>query len=259
MCPHCRAFITTSDKVCPYCNENVGPRAVERRNAGEMLAGFIPSARFVTVVLVMVNIALYIGDQLNPTRPIARAGAESGILIMTYGQWYRLFTAGYLHGGLLHVLMNMWAMFDLSAQVEEIYGPSRLFVFYTVASVAGFYFSMRWNPLVGSLGASAALFGLIGAMIALGVRNRNAAGSAIRAVYVRWAIYGLLFGLLPGVDNRAHIGGLAAGFAIAYVSGTPGRVRSPGEQAWKVAAGACLLLTGYAFFQLYLHLGESAV
>ena len=62
------------------------------------------------------------------------------------------------------------------------------------------------------MGASAGLFGLIGAMIALGVTHRSAVGDAIRGLYVRWAIYGLLFGLLPGlhVDNAAHIGGLAA-------------------------------------------------
>ncbi len=259
MCPHCRAFITSNDRVCPYCGEPVGPRAIERRNAGETLVGFIPNGRFVTVIIVLVNLVLFAGQQLNAGVLLSRAGIESAALILGYHQWYRLITAGYLHGGFLHVLMNMWVLFDLGAQVEEVYGPARLFCFYTVATAAGFYCSAHFHPLVNSLGASAGLFGLIGCMIALGVRNRNAAGAAVRAVYIRWAIYGLLFGLLPGVDNTAHLGGLAAGFAIGYLAGMPGPVRSSGEQAWRVAAGACLLITGYCFYQMYLHIGAIGV
>ena len=259
MCPQCRAFITNQDRVCPYCNEPVGPRAIERRNAGEVLVGFIPSARFVTVLIILVNLVLFAGEQLNAGRLLINAGAESGVLIIGYHQWYRLLTAGYLHEGWLHILMNMWVMFDLGAQVEEVYGPTRLFVLYTIATGVGFYCSAHFHPLAPSLGASAGLFGLIGAMIALGVRNRNAAGAAIRGLYVRWAIYGLLFGLLPGVDNTAHLGGLAGGFVGAYLAGMPGPIRSTLEQGWRAAAGACLLLSGYCFYQMYLHIGALGV
>jgi hypothetical protein len=77
-------------------------------------------------------------------------------------------------------------------------------------------------------------------------------GQAIRAHYVRWAIYGLLFGLLPGISNTAHVGGLAAGFGVAYLAGTPMLVQdSPKENFWRVAAGICVLLTLFSFFQLY--------
>jgi hypothetical protein len=77
-------------------------------------------------------------------------------------------------------------------------------------------------------------------------------GKAIRAHYVRWAIYGLLFGLLPGISNAAHIGGLAAGFGLSYLSGTPLlRQDSEVETTWRAAAGVCVLLTLFSFFQLY--------
>lgn len=254
MCPHCRAFITSSDRVCPYCGEPVGQRAVDRRNAGEMLVGFIPNARFVTVTIVMVNLALFAGELLSSGNALVGAGAESGMLVFGYRQWYRLITAGYLHYNLLHIGMNMWALFDLGAQVEEIYGPARLFIFFTLTSIAGFLLSAYLSPLNPSVGASAGLFGLIGAMIAFGVRNQNSMGRAIRGVYVRWAIYGLLFGLLPGVNNTAHLGGLAAGFAIAFIAGTSGAVRSTAEQGWRAGAAACLLLTAYSFYQLYRHI-----
>jgi len=84
---------------------------------------------------------------------------------------------------------------------------------YFLSSVFGFLASTWWSPSV-SMGASAALFGLIGAMIALGVRHKTSLGSHIRAQYVRWAIYGLIFGLLPGIDNAAHIGGLLTGLGL---------------------------------------------
>ena len=82
------------------------------------------------------------------------------------------------------------------------------------------------SPAV-SIGASAGLCGLIGAMIALGTRYRSA-GAAIRRQYIHWMIYLLIFGLIiPNVDNSAHLGGLAGGFVLAYVAGTPGSPRRP--------------------------------
>ena len=91
-------------------------------------------------------------------------------------------------------------------------------------------------------------------MIALGVSNRNAAGDAIRGLYLRWAVYGLLFGLLPGlrVDNAAHIGGLAAGVGVAWLAGTPPHLDEHRRTALARGVLACLLLTGLSFVQWYL-------
>jgi rhomboid protease GluP len=168
------------------------------------------------------------------------------------GQWWRLVTAGFLHGDVLHILMNSWVLFDLGAQVEEVYGPSRMLAIYFLSSVAGFYASAVWSPAV-SVGASAALFGLIGAMIAVGVRHRTPMGAAIRGMYLRWALYGLVFGLVfSRIDNAAHVGGLAAGFGIGYVAETPGLVEGAKEVAWRVASWVCILLTGASFLKMYL-------
>ncbi len=166
------------------------------------------------------------------------------------GQWWRLITAGFLHGGLLHILMNSWVLFDLGAQVEEAYGTSRYLVFYFVATVTGFLASYYWSASL-SIGASAGIFGLIGAMIAMGLRDRSAYGAAVRGLYVRWAIYGLLMGLLPffAIDNAAHIGGLAGGFAVAYVAGTPGFSQAQ-ERVWQVLAGFAVAITAYSFIEM---------
>jgi len=220
MCPHCRAFITNKDKICPYCNEQVGPRAIDRRSPADFLGGLIPHARFNTIVILLANFGLYLVSTLYSMRAgggggfsgidgatLFAFGAKFGAAIAA-GQWWRLVTAGFLHGGLLHILMNSWVLFDLAPQVEEMFGASRMWVIYFVSSVGGFYLSNLWNPRSLSVGASAALCGLIGAMIALGVTHHSAAmGAAIRSTYMRWAIYILIFSFLPGVDMAAHIGG----------------------------------------------------
>ncbi|HXM44241.1 MAG TPA: rhomboid family intramembrane serine protease [Bryobacteraceae bacterium] len=266
MCPNCRAFITTHDKVCPYCNERVGPRAVERRDPGAILGGFIPHARFVTMIILTINVGLYLATVVFSQRngqgsffsvdgqTLFAFGAKLRAAIINYGQWWRLVTAGFLHGGLMHIGMNSWVLFDLGAQVEDVYGASRLIVLYFLATVFGFLLSTFWTAAL-SLGASAGIMGLLGAMIALGVRNRHSsAGVAMRGMYVRWAVYIFIFGLLPGlnIDNAAHLGGLAAGFCIAYLAGTPRIETAWSERLWRGAAAACVLITAACFLKMYL-------
>jgi len=267
MCPHCRAFITSHDKVCPYCNERVGQRAVERRDPGAILGGFIPHARFVTMIILTINCGLYLATVVFSQRngqgggflgvdgqTLYAFGAKYRAAILGYGQWWRLVTAGFLHGGLLHIGMNSWVLFDLGAQVEDVYGASRLIVIYFLANAFGFLLSTFWTSAL-SVGASAGIMGLLGAMIALGIRNRHSqAGAALRGMYVRWAIYVFIFGLLPGlnIDNAAHLGGLAAGFGVAWLAGTPRILTAWSERLWMVAAAACVVITAACFLKMYL-------
>jgi rhomboid protease GluP len=247
MCPHCRAFITTNDRICPYCNEKVGQRAIDRRNPSPIL-GLIPHAQFVTAIILLINIGIYIGTSLNPT--LFEAGAKARPEIRD-GQWWRLVTAGFLHGGLLHIGMNSWVLFDVGGQVEQVYGASRMLVIYFLSTIAGFYLSYIWTPNP-SVGASAAIMGLIGAMIALSLHHRNEMTAAIRSTYIRWVIYMLLIGfLLRGIDNAAHVGGLAAGFVVAYLAGLPRWEDSAAEQAWRIASYVCIGLTAFCFFEMY--------
>jgi rhomboid protease GluP len=268
MCPNCRAFITTRDRVCPYCEAQVGPRAADFRNPSDV-AGLIPHARFTTVVILLINFGLYVATALFSIKQgnsdawlgvdgltLLRFGAKYTPIVFA-GDWWRLVTAGFLHGGLLHILMNSWVLFDLGTQVEEFYGTARYLVFYVIATMGGFLASCYWNPAI-SIGASAGIFGLIGAMIAVGVTHQSSLGLAIRGLYIRWAIYGLIFGLLPGlaIDNAAHIGGLVAGFAVAYVAGLP-RPGSLKDRFWGYAGWAAVLLTIYCFYQMYVTFSRS--
>src|ERR1700730_998586 len=160
MCPGCRAFINGSDRVCPYCEAPVGARAIDRRMPGEILGGLIPHARFTTALILLINGGLYLATTLYSMR----AGNESALMgidartlfefgaksreAIFLGQWWRLVTAGFLHGGILHILMNSWALFDLGAQVEEVYGTSRLVVLYFVSTVFGYILSVWWTPVI---------------------------------------------------------------------------------------------------------------
>lgn len=271
MCPHCRAFITTSDRVCPYCNTEVGPRAIDRRAPKDILGGFIPHARFTTSIILLLNFGIFAATVLysmGQGNGDALMGLDGHTLVefgakiregLQIGQWWRLVTAGFLHGGIFHILMNSWVLFDLGAQVEEIYGAPRMLVIYFMGTVFGFYASAVWSASI-SVGASAGIFGLIGAMIALGVRHHgHPMGAAIRGLYIRWAVYGLAMGLIPGlhVDNAAHIGGLVAGFGVAYIAGTPKLVDTWSERFWRVASYGAVGLTALSFFEMYLWLTNS--
>jgi rhomboid protease GluP len=249
MCPHCRAFITTDDKTCPYCNEKVGQRAIDRRSPSPILGGLIPHAQFTTVIILLINAGIFIATYLNMT--LLEAGGSFRAAIRA-GQFWRLVTAGFFHGGILHIGMNSWVLFDVGSQVEEVYGASRMLVIYFVGTALGFYLSSVWQAGL-SVGSSAGIMGLIGAMIALSLHHRSAVTEALRGQYIRWVIYMLLIGLLPGlhIDNAAHVGGLAGGFGMAYLTGLPRWEGSPQDRIWRIVSYACMLVTAYCFFEMY--------
>lgn len=270
MCPNCRAFVTTSDRVCPYCDVKLGPRAVDRRMPGDLLGGLIPAARFTTVVILLINFGLYLVTAVysiqngNPSgfmspsfEALVLFGGKHPVAIFQYGQWWRLVTAGFLHGGLIHILMNSWVLFDLGTTAEQFFGTHRMLVIYFVSTVTGFLASSFWSASV-SIGASAALMGLVGAMIAFGIQDKTGMGSAIKTMAIRWAIYMLLFGfILSGlVDNAAHIGGLAGGFVTAYIAGTPRLVADVREKFWRYASYACIATTAACFVAMYREFGR---
>jgi rhomboid protease GluP len=237
----------------------VGPRAIDRRAPADI--GGIPASRFTTVVLLLINAGLYIATALFSMNVFGRGGFSNidatTLLVfgakdparIAAGEWWRLITAGFLHGGIMHILMNSWVIFDLGAAAEEAYGTARYLVLYFLATIGGFLASSWWSPAL-SVGASAPLFGLLGAMIALGVRYRHTAlGSAMRSHYTQWAIWGLVMGLLPGlrVDNAAHIGGLVTGFAFAWIAGPQKPYEQWTDKVWRVAAAICVAITIAAF------------
>ena len=158
------------------------------------------------------------------TESLLAFGASGVVPVIGQGHWWTLLSAGWLHGNLLHILFNLMWVRQLAPAVAHLYGPGRTLIIYTLASAAGFLASSMNVFMPGILrmmlgrgqftvGASAALFGLLGALIHYSRRG----GSRVMGQQVwSWAIPLFAFGLLfPGVDNWAHLGGFVGGWLVS--------------------------------------------
>ena len=161
------------------------------------------------------------------------------------GWWWTLITAIYLHGSLLHIVFNLLWVRQLAPAVEEIFGPARLVVIFTVSGVAGFVLS---NVASGewTIGASGAVFGLLGAMVAYGRSRGGTFGTAVFRQYGQWAALMFIFGFFMGrVNNWGHAGGFVGGYLAALAVGHGERRTERGLD--RVAALATIGLTVVAF------------
>ena len=226
---------TTGSVVCPSCGSLVGVRddrcyTCGRANPG--LWGFAPMLRqlgadFGFVPFVMgASATLYLltllmsGNQLQPfagglnllvpsDRALFLFGMSGAIPVYVLGHWWTLLSASWLHGSLLHILFNMMWVRDLGPAMADIIGPARTVIIYTVAGFCGFLLSSTVG--VGfTMGASASVFGLLGALVHYG---RKSGSSLIRGQALQYAVVLFVFGfLMRGVDNFAHAGGFAGGY-----------------------------------------------
>jgi len=161
--------------------------------------------------------------------------------IFGYGLWWTPVTAIYLHGGLLHIFFNTMWIRQLGPLVEELFGPFRLIIIFTVAGIVGFIASALFGSAF-TLGASGSIFGLLAAAIAYG---RRVGSSLFTRQFMQWA--GLIFVMgfiMPGVDNWAHGGGFVGGYIAASLLGRS--MNREGVGAY-LGAGLCVLATVGAF------------
>jgi rhomboid protease GluP len=153
-----------------------------------------------------------------PVRELIVWGANVGALTFS-GEWWRLLTNVFVHGGLLHIAFNMWCLWNLGALCESLYGRWTYAAIYLICGLGASLASAAWHPYVPSVGASGAIFGLAGALIAafkLGEFSvpRSALSGTLRSLGA-FVVYNLIFGFaLPGIDNTAHIGGLITGLVV---------------------------------------------
>jgi len=162
---------------------------------------------------------------------------------MTYelSQPWRLVTAIFLHGGLLHIGFNMWVLMDIGPMVEEMYGSARYFFLFVATGAAGYVASSFFGHL--SVGASGSLLGLIGVLLAATTGRKTPAAQALRSALIRWLIYIAVLGLLmSGTDNAAHFGGLVAGYLLGRVMAD----RNPADVGEKRIANALGWAAGIA-------------
>jgi len=182
---------------------------------------------------------------LSPSSAALNALGMTGSYAWADGRWWTLVTAIYLHGGLLHLLFNLLWVRQLAPEVEELFGRARLMVIFTAGGVLGFVVS-DLAQVAFSVGASGAIFGLLGALVSYGRSRGGAFGVAIMRQYGHWALILFLLGfLMPGINNLAHAGGFAGGYLAGAVLGS--RERRPERAADGILGGVVLALTILSF------------
>jgi rhomboid protease GluP len=200
-------------------------------------------------IAVFLATALASGSAINISGEVNfHYGANFGPYTLS-GEWWRLLTYMFLHGGAMHIFFNMWCLWDLGRLCESLYGRWTFAAVYLITGVAGGLASIAWNPRVLSVGASGAIFGLAGALIAsfyLGEFSlpRVAISGTLRSLVI-FAVFNLGFGqLFGGIDNACHIGGLVSGLALgALIARLAPQQDAPLRRATVVGVVALALLT----------------
>jgi rhomboid protease GluP len=229
LCPNCGSLVGINATRCHNCGTNLkfSMAAVNRS-----LAGVFSGPSPVTTALLVSNLLMFGVEYMA----IAAQGGGGGLSILwgvggeaTYRlgmsapyaiyiqhQWFRLITAMFLHGGLLHIGFNMMALMQLGPALEELYGSARYFFLYIFTGAFGFLVS----SFVGhnSLGASGGLLGLVGAMLAITTKRGGAYMRDLRSRLVSSVVFLFVLGFMGmGVDNWAHGAGLASGFVLGKI------------------------------------------
>jgi rhomboid protease GluP len=229
--------------------------------------GFVPLVIGTSATLYLLTL-LASGSELQPMSggfnilvPSQRAleifGMSGAYPVIVRGAWWTVLSATWLHGNALHILFNMMWVRDLGPATAEVVGPSRTVIIYTISGVTGFLLSslMPLLPIAipffhgagFTVGASAAIFGLLGALVHYG----RVSGSRLTyGIALRYAVILFIFGLfMPGVDNTAHAGGFLGGYATSALFNPMTRER--GDHL--LAAIACLLATLLAILYSIVH------
>jgi rhomboid protease GluP len=233
------------------------------RALGLVLPAWCP----VTALLLTANIAWFLLTALlfglrSLLAPANEALWRMGALVpwsFWHGEYWRLITYGYAHGGLLHIFFNMITLSQVGPFLERQFGGKRFFAVYTLALMGGGALDVLWRGAAGItiVGASGALFGLIGLGMSFAHFTGGAQGMEQRNFFLKWALYGFLFGYMVQADNIAHAGGFAVGAALGWLLEREQRGRRlPHDRTWAFAAYGLAVLTLAAFIWLALERGS---
>lgn len=183
-----------------------------------------------TALLLAAIAVVFLGQQLDTNHFLLGYGADQPRAVLAGHEYWRLLTSMFLHGGWMHVLLNGWALYQIGALFEVWLGSGRLLGTYFATGLAASLTSILWNWRGGNLdqpsvGASGAIFGLIGALIAFLARRRERLNPVARSILSQllfWAgINIFLLSNLGMIDNAAHVGGLVAGLLVGLLLRDP--------------------------------------
>jgi rhomboid protease GluP len=234
ICTSCGHLVGVNDERCYNCgrrNPGLWGFAPVLRSLGHDM-GFVPFVIGTCVILyglTLVGSGGNIGmgglfSLFSPSREsLFLFGASGAIPVFVAGRWWTVLSAAWLHGGALHILFNMMWVRQLAPATADLYGPGRMVIIYTVAAIAGFALSSFAGAYLPNLlflrggqftvGASAPIFGLLGALVYYGRRSGSRmVGSQALSYALMLGVFGFV---MPGIDNYAHAGGFGGGYLAA--------------------------------------------
>ena len=275
LCPGCRKLISRDVPVCPYCGMT-HPGSSWKANWWTLK---LHSPEGLIKAIIYANVAFYVlslllnprgfSFSMNPFNFLSPASNTLFILGATGRYpidqiwpnltgipgigWLTLLTANFLHGSLLHIIFNMIVLYQLGPLTIREFGTYRMLIIYLLSGIGGFFLSyLAGVPF--TIGASAAICGLIGALIYFGKSRGGVYGNMVYRQIGGWAIGLIIIGFLPGINNWGHAGGFLTGLGLAFLLGY--QERRPETFAHKAIAGfgtlatAAVLVTtaGFAVF-----------
>lgn len=254
LCPACRKLISRSAAVCPFCGLK---KPTSRFKNNIFISGITDGDQLVTGIIAINSVLFILSIIIDPklgslnfsplnflspsNQSLLVLGSTGTIPVFQLHRWWSLLAANYLHGGLLHIVFNMLAIRQLAPLVIREFGINRTIVLYTLGGVGGFCLS----TLAGvrfTIGASAALCSLIGALLYYGKSRGGIYGQNIFSQIGGWALSIGIFGfIVPGINNWGHGGGMLAGALLGYLLGYTDKKRE--KFSHKILAMICLAAT----------------
>jgi rhomboid protease GluP len=217
--------INIEEKYYELSKDFINPPLNKKEKVSGLFSLITPTeGYFVTPIIVILNILVFAAMAISGVHLLMPSN-ESLLLwganfrpVTIEGEWWRLFTSTFLHIGIFHLLMNMYALVYIGLLLEPYLGKARFLSAYLIAGISGSVASIFWNDLTISAGASGAIFGMYGVFVALlttKLIEKSARKSLLISIGV-FVFYNLANGLKGGIDNAAHIGGLLSGLVVGY-------------------------------------------
>ena len=182
-----------------------------------------------TNLLILINVIVFVWQNTTGGGINADHGELYGPAVVLNGEWWRLITSAFLHASIMHIAFNMFALYQLGNGVETVFGRVRFLLLYFLSMLGSGFAILTFAYATPTLGASGAIFGLFGALIAVGLRIRGAQGRAVIMQVVPIVLINLVFTFaVPGISIAGHLGGLITGLIAGLILfRAQARVRPP--------------------------------
>lgn len=231
-------------------SDDINKESLEKSQRVEKI--FSPRIPIITYIIISICVAMFVlcffvGNGPSDVKTLVFMGANSSYYTKA-GEYYRLLTCIFLHAGFAHIICNMYSLIVIGPQVESFYGKLKYLFIFLVSGICGSILSLVFSSSnIVSVGASGAIFGLLGAIIYFGYHYRVYLGNVLKSQIIPVIILNLVIGfMISGIDNFAHVGGLIGGLFAAMACGVPDKSSTSDK------INGCILLIIYLIFIVYM-------